>query len=170
MGKKNITKKKPNDFLVRLFSGTLTEEESNLLDHFGCGLKGAGPCGPDCPMATPPVKREKVLHVKVPAEWAVYPGQGGIVLDDPITTHDEDIWSASIDYADFTICIHIDGGKGLSKWQGTLVKVWDKENPTGHHEEQVVLRDFFDEDGKIQSWIDKAVQIANRLIREEKNG
>lgn len=39
-----------SDLLRRLIKGELTQEESDRLDHFGCGLSGSGgPCGPDCP-------------------------------------------------------------------------------------------------------------------------
>lgn len=35
---------KPTQAMIALFRGI----DDGIADHFGCGLMGAGPCGPDC--------------------------------------------------------------------------------------------------------------------------
>jgi len=95
------------------------------------------------------------MILRLPEAWAhngLPSADGGFVVEqDETTTWDEDIVMATWNGWQ----IWIDGGKGLSVWQCSLVEPHEP-----HKRPRYLLRDFVDALEEVQTWLDRAVRIA----------
>lgn len=103
----------------------------------------------------------------LPPEWKVYP-PGPIVIAD--AEWDEDLFGGKWG----NLAIWIDGGKGLSVFQCSLV-ILEEPDKAGIllQDHQRMMRDFVDTPEEVISWIQRACRIAEKLhaeMEEEKEG
>lgn len=99
----------------------------------------------------------------LPPQWKIYP-PGPIVVDGAMW--DEDLFGGGWEgYA-----IWIDGGKGISIFQCSLVEVCDEFTKDGilEHDHRRLMRDFVDTPQQVQAWIDRAVKVAARVVELDK--
>lgn len=98
----------------------------------------------------------------VTGEWERYACCEWIPVVDDIRTWDEDIWNAKLgDYL-----IYLDGGKGLSIWQCSLVL--EETDGDGKYLGPIrYMRDWFETIEEVQAWILRACEIGGMLFRDE---
>lgn len=95
------------------------------------------------------------MTIRLPERWTHNGFQNGSfdIEEDQTTTWDEDIALAEWD----GWAIWIDGGKGMSVWQCTLVEPHDS-----NHRPWYLMRDFVNTPEEVQAWVDRAVLIAEK--------
>jgi hypothetical protein len=107
----------------------------------------------------------------LPAHWERKIGVVPIV-EDEITTWDEDIFSAewrpNNEPAGRGWWIWIDGGKGLSTWQCTLVEPVElDEDGNLLYPHRKLMRDFVNTAAEVQAWLDRAVIVAAKCVQQQ---
>lgn len=113
----------------------------------------------------------KMFTPHLPSDWKHVIGVVPIPPD-PNRTWDEDIFAAEWcpDYLEegWGWWIHLDGGKGLSIWQCSLT-VPNKPDKNGNprHPTEYLMRDFLDTIEEVQSWINRAVVVAQKAHEQD---